>query len=109
MALKKEDTLEAGILQDQLADLRAGLFVSMPISTVLSGLILAVQTLSGNGSGAAIWFLVVNAINVGRLAFARYQLKDTRRQGDLTRYRRGFAGLASLLFWRGLPGPFLLS
>ncbi|WP_192244297.1 putative bifunctional diguanylate cyclase/phosphodiesterase [Mesorhizobium silamurunense] len=99
MALKKEDTLEAGILQDQLADLRAGLFVSMPISTVLSGLILAVQTLSGNGSGAAIWFLVVNAINVGRLALARYQLKDTRRQGDLTRIspRLRWFGLLALL------------
>ncbi|GLS32426.1 hypothetical protein SAMN04488498_1351 [Mesorhizobium albiziae] len=68
MALMKEDALEARILQDQLADLRAGLFVSMPISTVLSGLILTAQVLSGGGFGAAIWFLVVNAINVGRLA-----------------------------------------
>ncbi|WP_164987235.1 MULTISPECIES: putative bifunctional diguanylate cyclase/phosphodiesterase [Mesorhizobium] len=99
MALKKEDTLEAGILQDQLADLRVGLFVSMPISTVLSGLILAVQALSGGGSGAAIWFLVVNAINIGRLALARYQLKDTRRQDDLTRIspRLRWFGILALL------------
>ncbi|ESZ15298.1 hypothetical protein X737_22460 [Mesorhizobium sp. L48C026A00] len=76
MALKKEDTLEAKIRQDQLADLRTGLFVSMPISAILSGLIWAVQALSGSGFAAAIWFLVVNAINAARLALARYQLKN---------------------------------
>ncbi|MCT7377852.1 putative bifunctional diguanylate cyclase/phosphodiesterase [Chelativorans salis] len=70
MAFEIEDALEGRILKDQLADLRHGLFVSMPISTVLSGLILAVQALSGSGFAAAIWFLVVNAINGARLALA---------------------------------------
>lgn len=82
--LKKEESLEAKIRQDQLADLRAGLFVSMPISAILSGLILAVHALSGGGFAAAIWFLVVNAINAARLALARHQLKDIRRRHDLT-------------------------
>ncbi|MCV3241972.1 diguanylate cyclase (GGDEF)-like protein [Mesorhizobium robiniae] len=82
MDLNNEDTLNAKIRQDQLADLRAGFFVSMPISTVLSGLILTVQAISGGGSSAAIWFLVVNAINVGRLALARYQLRQTERHDD---------------------------
>ncbi|QND69607.1 EAL domain-containing protein (plasmid) [Mesorhizobium loti] len=95
MDLKKEDTLEAKIRQDQLADLRAGLFVSMPISTVLSSLILTVQALSGGGFGAAIWFLVINAINVGRLALARYQLKQTGHQDDLT-------GISPRLRWFGI-------
>ncbi|MET2831314.1 hypothetical protein [Mesorhizobium shangrilense] len=67
----------------------------MPISTMLSGLILTVQALSGGGFGAAIWFLVVNAINVGRLALARYQLKQTGRQDDLT-------GISPRLRWFGI-------
>ncbi|WP_192357092.1 putative bifunctional diguanylate cyclase/phosphodiesterase [Mesorhizobium mediterraneum] len=97
MDLKKEDTLEARIRQDQLADLRAGLFVSMPISAILSGLILTVQALSGDGFAAAIWFLVVNAINAARLALARYQLKlrETGHQDDLT-------GVSQRLRWFGI-------
>ncbi|RWI76528.1 MAG: EAL domain-containing protein [Mesorhizobium sp.] len=83
--MEKEDPLEARILQDQLADLRAGLFVSMPISIVLSGLILTVQALSGNGLAGAAWFSVVNAINAARLALARHQLKEPGVQDDLTR------------------------
>ncbi|MER8447085.1 hypothetical protein NKH52_28250 [Mesorhizobium sp. M1066] len=81
--LKEEESLEAKIRQDQLADLRAGLFVSMPISAILSGLICAVQALSGGGFAAASWFLVVNALNAARLALARFQLKETGRHQDL--------------------------
>lgn len=81
--LKEEESLEAKIRQDQLADLRAGLFVSMPISAILSGLICAVQALSGGGFAAASWFLVVNALNAARLALARFQLKETERHQDL--------------------------
>lgn len=95
MALKKEHALEARILQDQLADLRAGLSVSMPISAVLSGLILTVQALSGNGFAAAIWFLVVNAINAARVALARYQLKETGHHNGLT-------GISRRLRWFGI-------
>lgn len=93
--LKEVESLEAKIRQDQLADLRAGLFVSMPISAVLSGLILTVQALSGGGFAAAIWFLVVNAINAARLGLARYQLKETGHQDDLT-------GISQRLRWFGI-------
>ncbi|MER8439234.1 bifunctional diguanylate cyclase/phosphodiesterase [Mesorhizobium sp. M1312] len=95
MALKKEDTLEAKIRQDQLADLRTGLFVSMPISAILSGLIWAVHALSGSGFAAAIWFLVVNAINAARLALARYQLKEMGRHD-------GLVGVFPQLRWFGI-------
>ncbi|MER9125782.1 bifunctional diguanylate cyclase/phosphodiesterase [Mesorhizobium sp. M0959] len=95
MAPKNEDTLEAKIRQDQLADLRAGLFVSMPISAILSGLIWAVHALSGSGFAAAIWFLVVNAINAARLALARYQLKETGRHD-------GLVGVLPRLRWFGI-------
>ncbi|RWQ15255.1 MAG: GGDEF-domain containing protein, partial [Mesorhizobium sp.] len=93
--MKKENALEARILQDQLADLKAGLFVSMPISTMLSGLILTVQAFSGGGFAAAIWFLVINAINAARLGLARYQLNETGDQDDLT-------GVSQRLRWFGI-------
>jgi diguanylate cyclase (GGDEF)-like protein len=86
MSLAEEETLEARILQDQLADLRSGLFVSMPISAVLSGLIFTVQALSGSVFVAAIWFLLVNAINGARLALALHQKTgETPCQDDLKR------------------------
>ncbi|WP_274425313.1 putative bifunctional diguanylate cyclase/phosphodiesterase [Chelativorans sp. YIM 93263] len=73
MAVEKESALEGRILQDQLADLRGGLFVSMPISTALSVLILTAQAFSGSGFTAAIWFVVVNAINGFRVALGLYR------------------------------------
>ncbi|WP_353646457.1 EAL domain-containing protein [Mesorhizobium sp. WSM2239] len=94
MAVKEEDALEASIRQDQLSDLRAGLLVSMPISFVLSGLILTVQVLSGGGFAAVIWFLVVNAVNAARLALARYQLKLREHEDDRT-------GVLQRLHWFG--------
>ncbi|RRH93289.1 EAL domain-containing protein [Mesorhizobium tamadayense] len=99
MALKIDDALETKILQDQLADLRAGLFVSMPISTVLSGLILTVQSLSGNGSAVAIWFLVINGINAARLALAHYQLQEAGPQDASARVspRLRWFGILALL------------
>ncbi len=42
-----------------------------------------VQALSGEGFAAAVWFLIVNAINVARLALAHYQLNETGHQDDL--------------------------
>lgn len=64
------DALEAGILADQLDDLKTGLFFSMPISSALSACVLFVETVSGGGIAAAIWFVVVNAINIARIALA---------------------------------------
>jgi GGDEF domain-containing protein len=107
MVVKKEDALEVRILQDQLADLRAGLFVSMPISAVLSGLILTVQAVSGGGFAAAIWFLVVNAINAARLALARYQRKETGRQDDLTGVSQRLRWFGILAFLAGIAWSFL--
>ncbi|NGO53470.1 putative bifunctional diguanylate cyclase/phosphodiesterase [Allomesorhizobium camelthorni] len=107
MALKKEDALEARILQDQLADLRAGLFVSMPISTILSGLILTVQALSDGGFAAAVWFLVVIAINAARLGLARYQLKETGRQDDLTEISQRLRWFGILALLAGFAWSFL--
>lgn len=84
MTSGQNDTLETKILQDQLADLRIGLLISMPISTVLSGLILAAQMLSGSLI-AVIWFLAVNAINGTRLALALSQpiTRETRHDNNL--------------------------
>ncbi|WP_292120654.1 EAL domain-containing protein [Mesorhizobium sp.] len=62
--------MEAGILRDQLADLRVGLFVSMPVGTVLSALVLAVQMLSGGGLAAVLWFAAVSLINGARIGLA---------------------------------------
>lgn len=72
MAVDKNIELEARVREDQLADLKAGFFFSMPISTVLSVLILGVQWMAGGGFSATIWFLVVNAINATRLVLALY-------------------------------------
>jgi cobalamin synthase len=107
MILKKEDALEARILQDQLADLQAGLVVSMPISAVLSGLILTVQALSDHGFAAAIWFLVVNAINAARLALVHYQRKETGRQNDLTKVSQRLRWFSILAFLAGIAWSFL--
>ena len=63
----------AGILRDQFADLRTGLFISMPIGTVLSALILAVQMLSGGGLAAVLWFAAVSVINGARIGLALAQ------------------------------------
>lgn len=72
-AIEPSSSLEARIRGDQLADLKAGLFFSMPTSAVLSALILAVQWLEGSAFAAIIWFLVVNAINSTRLVLAHFK------------------------------------
>ncbi len=74
----QKNAIEEGILRDQLADLRTGLFISMPISTVLSVLILVVELLFGNNLAAVIWFVAVNAINGARIALALTQQRGTR-------------------------------
>lgn len=95
-------SVEAGILRDQFADLRMGLFVSMPIGTVLSALILAVQMLSGGGLGAVLWFAAVSTINGARvvLALAQSDIPDTGLRsvgGRLSLY--GMLALASGIAW----------
>lgn len=70
----QRESVGAGILRDQFADLRKGLFISMPIGTVLSALILAVQMLSGGSLAAALWwFAAVSIINGARIALALAQ------------------------------------
>ncbi|RWM24489.1 MAG: phosphodiesterase [Mesorhizobium sp.] len=69
----QSESVEAGILRDQLADLRVGLFVSMPVGTVLSALVLAVQMLSGGGLAAVLWFAAVSLINGARIGLALAQ------------------------------------
>ena len=73
------DILKIRILQDQLADIRNGIFVSIPISSLLSGLILAVHIASGSRIlSALVWFLAVNLINGARIVRALTMPKDGR-------------------------------
>ncbi|TIT99335.1 MAG: EAL domain-containing protein, partial [Mesorhizobium sp.] len=78
----QSQSVEAGILRDQFADLRMGLFISMPIGTVLSALILAVQLLSGAGLVAVLWFAAVSVINGARIGLAIAQ-SDIPAQPDI--------------------------
>ncbi|WP_245269045.1 bifunctional diguanylate cyclase/phosphodiesterase [Mesorhizobium sp. WSM2561] len=94
--------MEAGILRDQFGDLRTGLFISMPIGTVLSALILVVQMLSGGGLLVVSWFaavLMINGIRIG-LALAQSDIPDTALKpvgARLSLY--GMLALASGIAW----------
>lgn len=96
--------VEAGILADQIADLRTGFFFSMPVGAALSALILVVEFLSGNHVSAVIWFLVVNAINGARLFLAftekpmSYKDRDTSWFSKRLRYYE-FLTLLSGFAW----------
>ena len=98
----QSEAVQAGIFRDQLADLRNGIFISMPVGTMLSALILAVQLLSGGGLAAVAWFAAIGAINATRVALA-FNQSDTAhgsRQavGDrLSLY--GMLALASGVAW----------
>ncbi|MDX8527426.1 EAL domain-containing protein [Mesorhizobium sp. MSK_1335] len=94
--------MEAGILRDQLADLSKGVFISMPVGTVLSALILAVQLLSGGGLAAVLWFAAIALINGARvvLAVARSEAADDRPQTPGARLSLyGLLALASGVAW----------
>ncbi|KUM27770.1 diguanylate phosphodiesterase [Mesorhizobium loti] len=98
----QSESVEAGILRDQFADLRMGLFISMPIGTVLSALILAVLMLSGAGLAAMLWFAAVSVINGARmgLAIAQSDIPDNRLKlvaARLSLY--GLLALASGIAW----------
>lgn len=77
-----KDVLETQIVQDQLDDVKSGLWVSMPISAALSTLVLAIEHLAGTGIQAVLWFLGVNLINGARLALASRPLAATP-EGEL--------------------------
>ncbi len=98
----QSESVEAGILRDQFGDLRTGLFISMPIGTVLSALILVVQMLSGGGLLVVSWFaavLMINGIRIG-LALAQSDIPDTALKpvgARLSLY--GMLALASGIAW----------
>ena len=100
----KEGAVEGGILRDQLADLRTCLFISMPISTALSALILAVEILSGNTVPALIWFAAANVINAARIVLAlQTQSAILNRRSCLNRLRLyEVLALLSGFTWAGL-------
>ena len=98
----RSEAVEAGILRDQLTNLAKGVFISMPIGTVLSALILAVQLLSGRGPAAVLWFVAIALINGARvvLALAQSEAADDRPQAvnaQLSVY--GLLALASGVAW----------
>lgn len=72
----KQQGVELGVLRDQLADLRASLLISMPISTVLSVLILVMKSLSGADWKVFTWFAAVNIVNGARIVQALRQPQD---------------------------------
>ncbi|WP_245456535.1 EAL domain-containing protein [Mesorhizobium sp. M2A.F.Ca.ET.043.05.1.1] len=94
--------MDAGILRDQLADLSKGVFISMPIGTVLAALILAVQLLSGGGLAAVAWFAAIALVNGARvvLALAQSGAADERQQAVGVRLSLyGVLALASGIAW----------
>lgn len=98
----QSEAVEAGILRDQLANLAKGVFISMPIGTVLSALILAVQLLSGGGLAAVLWFAAITLINGARvvLAIAPSEAADDRSEAVGARLSLyGLLALASGVAW----------
>ncbi|WP_224543903.1 putative bifunctional diguanylate cyclase/phosphodiesterase [Mesorhizobium sp. CA16] len=98
----RSEAVEAGILRDQLADLSKGVFISMPIGTVLSALILAVQLLSGGGLAAVLWFVAIALINGARVALAVTQSEtagDNPRAVGARLSLYGLMALASGVAW----------
>ncbi|MBZ9990784.1 EAL domain-containing protein [Mesorhizobium sp. BH1-1-5] len=94
--------MEAGILRDQLANLAKGVFISMPIGTVLSALILAVKLLSGGGPASVLWFTAIALINGARvvLAVAQSDAADDRPEAVGARLSLyGLLALASGVAW----------
>ncbi|QKD00696.1 putative bifunctional diguanylate cyclase/phosphodiesterase [Mesorhizobium loti] len=92
----QSESVDVGILRDQLADLRTGIFISMPIGTVLSALILAVQMLSGGGLAAVLWFAAVGTINCARIALALSQSDTANSRLRLAGARLSSYGMLAL-------------
>ncbi len=94
--------VRAGILADQLADLKAGLFISMPIGIVLAAVILVEQIRSGGGLLASFWFAASVAVSGGRIALALGRSDASGGDEDtvsaaLVRY--GLLALLSGIIW----------
>jgi len=91
------ETLEFRILQDQLADIRNGIFISIPIGSVLAGLILAVHIVSGDRVlSALVWFLAVNLVNGARIVRALTTPKEQANVAQVRSLSRQFKLLAFL-------------
>ncbi|TIV56945.1 MAG: EAL domain-containing protein [Mesorhizobium sp.] len=98
----QNEAVEVGILHDQFADLRKGIFISMPICTALPALIMAVQTLSGSGLAAALWFAGISVINGTRVAIAFTQSEKPDSGPKAVVFRLSLYGvlaLASAVAW----------
>lgn len=95
------------ILADQLGEICEGARFSMPISTVLSVLIVLVQSAAGHFWESIVWFALVNIVNALRffeaIAYSR-RLAPIENVADLQRQIRRFQFLAALsgFFWSGV-------
>ncbi|RAZ87006.1 GGDEF-domain containing protein [Mesorhizobium hawassense] len=92
----QSEAVEAGILRDQLGDLSKGVFVSMPVGTVLSALVLMVQLISGGGLAAVLWFVAIALINGARLVLAIAQSGAADDRPEAVRARLSVYGLLAL-------------
>ncbi|MHC5233452.1 putative bifunctional diguanylate cyclase/phosphodiesterase [Brucella sp. LJL56] len=96
------------ILADQLRDICEGTRFSMPISTILSMLILLVQVAEGYFWVSIVWFALVNIINALRfidaIAYYRSSAAPVEDVAVLQRQLTRFQLLAALsgLLWAGL-------
>ncbi|WP_292568052.1 EAL domain-containing protein [Mesorhizobium sp.] len=88
--------MDAGILRDQLADMSKGVFISMPIGTVLAALILAVQLLSGRGLAAVAWFAAIALVNGARVVLALAQSGAADERPEAVGVRLSLYGLLAL-------------
>lgn len=92
----RSEAVDAGILRDQLADLSKGVFISMPIGTVLAALILAVQLLSGGGLAAVAWFAAIALVNGARVVLALAQSGAADERPEAVGVRLSLYGLLAL-------------
>lgn len=104
----RQSGVELGVLRDQLADLRECLLISMPISTILSVLVLIVKFISGFDWATVVWFVAINIINGARIALAlnqphRDQL-EMQDHGALLTWLRSYMALA---FMAGLTWSYI--
>lgn len=96
----RQSGVELGVLRDQLSDLRESLLISMPISTILSVLVVIVKFISGFDWTALVWLAIINAVNAGRILLALKQPRgrelETSGYPSLVRWLRGYMALAFL-------------
>ncbi|MBN9046076.1 MAG: EAL domain-containing protein [Rhizobiales bacterium] len=102
------DPISDKITADQLRDICKGLRFSMPVSSILSVLVLVMQVISGDLGEGIVWFILVNAVNVIRIVdVLKFHRASAAMQADseyltrhLTRFKL-FAALAGIL-WAGV-------